>query len=472
MTSATAPQAVPATDVTESRAYNLTDLGNARRLVDIYGRGFRYCANLGGWHVWDGKRWAKDDLRRIEARAKEIPADILLEASKARDKTNRNELARFALKTEAETRLRAMISLAESEPGIIAVPDEFDRDPWLFNLNNGTLDLRTGELRRHDPANLITKLAPVDFDPEADCPLFREFLAQVIPQADTAAYVQTAVGVSMIGKVLEHILLFLHGGGENGKTTFLRTMQDLFGDYAKQADSELLLAQKYTPHPERKAALAGARLVVTAEVEDGRRMAESLVKEITGGDPQVGRLMHQNSFQFEPSWTIWLAANHRPTIRGTDHAIWRRIKLVPFEVRIPKEDQDPELRDKMAAEFSGILNWALAGAMQYQKHGLHEPLPVLEAVGAYRTDSDVLGGFLEDETDQGAGKWVESSALYERYQLWCRESGEHPISQRRMAGALRERGIERAHHSETRRAIYQGLDLVPRMADLHRYTAD
>jgi len=472
MTSATAPQAVPATDLIESRAFNLTDLGNARRLTSLFGRGLRYCANLGGWHVWDGKRWAKDDLRRIEARAKEIPADILLEASKARDKTNRGELARFALKTEAEARIRAMISLAESEPGIIATPDQFDRDPWLFNVNNGTLDLRTGELLPHDPANLITKLAPVDFDPEADCPLFREFLAQVIPQAETATYVQTAVGVSMIGKVLEHVLLFLHGGGDNGKTTFLKTMQGLFGDYAQQADPELLLAQKYTPHPEGRAQLAGARMVVTVEVADGRRMAEGLVKQLTGGDTLRARHLYHDSFQMEPTWTIWLGANHKPAIKGTEHAIWRRIKLVPFTVQVPKEDQDPALSEKMALESSGILNWALAGAMQYQKHGLHEPLSVLEAVGAYRSESDILGGFLEDETDRGTGKWVGSSALYERYQIWCKESGEHPISQRRMAGALRDRGFERVHHWETRRAIYEGLDLIPRMEELHRYTAD
>lgn len=449
--------------------YNLTDLGNARRLRDLFGKGLRYCDRLGGWHVWDGKRWARDERRDVELRAKEVPADILLEASKARDSSNRKQLAAWALKTESEARIRAMIHLAESEPGIMVIPEEFDRDPWAFNVNNGTLDLRTGVLRKHDPADLITKLAPVDFDPDADCPLFREFMAQVVPQADTAAYVQTAVGVSMIGKVLEHVLMFLHGGGDNGKTTFLRTMQALFGDYAKQADPELLLAQKYQPHPEGRAALAGARLVVTAEVADGRRMAEALVKQLTGGDILRARMMHRDSFQLQPTWTIWLGANHKPTIRGTDHAIWRRIKLVPFNVRIPKGDQDPELVDKLAGEFPGILNWALAGAMQYQKHGLHEPLPVLEAVGAYRSESDLLGGFLQDETDAGPARWVESTALYERYQLWCRESGEHAVSQRKMAQALQERGIERAQHTETRRAIYKGLDLIPRPEEIRRF---
>jgi len=444
-----------------SDTYNLSDLGNARRLADLFGNGLRYCERLGGWYVWDGKRWARDERRAVELRAKEIPADILLEASKASDSGNRTQLATHALKTESEARLRAMINLAASEPGIMAVPADFDRNPWRFNVNNGTLDLRTGDLRPHDPGDLITKLAPVDFDPEADAPLFREFMAEIL-SADIAAYLQRAVGLSMIGVVLEHLLLFLHGNGANGKTTLLRALQAMFGDYARQADPELLLVRRGDAHPTGVADLLGARLVVTTEVSDGRRMAEALVKQLTGGDKVKARFMHRDFFEFDPSWTIWLAANHKPVVRGTDDGIWRRVRLVPFDVTVPKEDQDPELVAKLADELPGILNWALAGALEYQRSGLHEPVPVLAATNAYRAENDVVGAFLETETEGGTGQWVEASVLYERYKEWCKQAGEYAVSQRRFGQAMTERGFERGKHpdKDVRRVIYRGVDVV------------
>jgi P4 family phage/plasmid primase-like protien len=241
----------------------------------------------------------------------------------------------FCKASNSEHGLRAMLALARSEPGIPILPGELDGDPWLLNVLNGTIDLRTGTLRPHDREDRITKLADVRFDSEADCPVWIGFLQEVLPDPDLREFVRRLVGYRLTGSTQEHVLPFLFGVGANGKSTFLNTIQSLLGiTYAIKAPADLLLAMRNESHPTELADLFGKRLVCCNEAEDGRRLAESLVKELTGGDKIRARRMREDFWEFSPTHKIWLAANHKPSVRGTDHGIWRRIKLIPFTVTI------------------------------------------------------------------------------------------------------------------------------------------
>ncbi|MFC1661671.1 phage/plasmid primase, P4 family [Gemmatimonadota bacterium] len=439
---------------------NNTDVGNGRRLVRLHGHQLKYCERLGGWFVWDGKRWARDERKVVQAYAKDTAKTIYEEALCLKDSTDRKGMVKWAISTEADARIKAMVNQACSEPEIITVPSDFDSDPWAFNVRNGTLDLRTGTLHQHDRDSLLTKLADVAFDADATAPTWERFLAEVLT-APVASYLQRAVGLSMIGEVREHTLLFLYGSGANGKTTLLRALQELFGDYGQQADPELLLMRRGEAHPTGVADLVASRLVVTTEVQDGRRLAESQVKSLTGGDRIKARFMHRDFFEFDPTWTIWMAANHKPVVKGTDEGIWRRIRLIPFNVTIATQDQDPDLPAKLKDELPGILNWAIAGCLEYQRDGLQAPADVLAATQQYRAQSDVVGLFLEEHTDTGPDLWVESTDLFKNYVEWCHETGERPLNQRRFGQDMTERGYERGKSPDrkSRRVTYLGIAL-------------
>lgn len=439
-----------------------TDMGNARRLVVAHGQDLRHCKAHGGWLVWDGRRWSHDLTDEIWRRAKDTVLRIYTEAATADDETERSALAKWAVKSESAARLRDMVALARSEPEVAIAPDDLDADPWLLNVRNGTLDLRTGELRPHNPDNLITHIADVEYDPEAPFPEWTAFLKRVTQgDVELEAYLQRAVGYSLTGKVSEQVLFFLYGSGANGKSTFLNVLLSLLGDYGKQADPELLLAHQGDVHPTGMADLQGSRLVVCSEVEEGRRWAEVTVKQLTGGDRIKARFMRQDFFEFSPTFKIWLAANHKPTVRGSDHAIWRRLKLVGFEARIPPAEQIADFDERLIAEeAAGILRWAVEGCVLWQQQrGLSEPTAVEEAVAEYRAEEDVLGAFLEECCDiepQSAlltddTRWfATNSQLMSAYQEWAKRNGERLLNQRELSRALQERGFE-AHRRKVGR---------------------
>jgi putative DNA primase/helicase len=346
------------------RAENFTDTGNARRLVAAFGERIRWVPTWSAWIILDGTRWTTEQHRQLDRHAKTVAGDILMEVVGLADAEDRKRAFRWAMKSESAPCIAAMIALARSEPGISIAADRLDRDPWLLNVRNGTIDLRTGELRPHQPPDLITKLAPVTFDPTATCPVWEQFLATVLPDPELVAYVRRVVGYSLTGSVAEQALFFAHGAGANGKTTMLRTVQRILGDCATQASTDVVTAAD--ARPTGIARLQGARMVVASELDDGRRLAEATVKALTGGDRQTARMMRQDFFEFDPTWTFWLSANHRPIIKGTDQGIWRRVKLIPFNVIIPPDQQDRDLGAKLEAEAPGILNWALSGCLDWQ----------------------------------------------------------------------------------------------------------
>jgi len=429
-------------EVDDRSDFHMTDLGNARRLVERHGRNLRYCFAWGKWLAWRGSRWVPDQDGEVARLAKETVESIFVEAIKLTD-PERKQLLAHAFRSESESRIRAMIELAKTEAGISVTPDQLDSDPWLLNCLNGTIDLRTGELHDHRRENLCTKLVPVGFDPEAQCPIWDSFLERILGQnLELIKFLRRAVGYSLTGLTTEQILVFLYGTGANGKTTFIETMRHLFADYSQQADFTTLLEKKNDGPRNDLASLKGARFVAAVEAAEGRQLAEAVIKQTTGGDTIRARFLYHEFFEFKPQFKLFLVANHKPRIAGTDEAIWRRIRLIPFAVTIPKEERDQQLPEKLERELPGILTWAVRGCRSWQKNGLGEPAEVSEATAAYRREMDILADFIDESCVVGPQEVVEAGQLYRVFKAWCENNGEEPLTQKKLGEKLRERGFE------------------------------
>jgi putative DNA primase/helicase len=425
------------------RLFALTDIGNAERLVALYGDEFRWVHEWKCWIVWDGCRWTRDTRSRLGAMAKASVRSMLKEAAEIEGDDARKRLVTHAMQSEGAGKIRAMIELSRSEPGVSIEFAELDTHPYLLTVRNGTLDLTTATLHEHHRRDLITKLVDVPYDPEAQCPTWEAFLWRIFAgRADMIEYIQRAVGYSLTGDTSAHCLHLLHGNGANGKSTFLEVLATLFGDYGVQADFATFL-DKSTDGGARNdvARLAGSRMVRSSEVGEGKRMNEALVKSLTSTDTIAARYLYSESFEFRPSFKIWLAANHKPVIRGSDDAIWRRVRLIPFTVTIPEEERDLHLAEKLRKELPGILAWAVAGCRLWQKHGLTPPVDVLVATSEYRTESDVIGAFLDECCEVGSTYQVTASELYGGFKRWADENGEYVLSQSAFGRRLEERGF-------------------------------
>lgn len=426
--------------------HNPTDVGNARRLVERDGANIRHCFPWKRWLAWTGTMWKVDERGGIERVAKETVAEFLMEAAaRPPNDADRKALLAHGLKSEDARRIAAMVSLARSEPGVPVAPDELDTHDWLFNVENGTLDLRTAQLLPHQREHLLTKQAPVVFDPTARCQTWDAFLTTVLPNKPSVVwFIQKGLGYAMTGDTSAHVIFFFFGIGANGKTTLLETIARILGSYATQAAPNLLLEKKHDGHPTELADLFGKRMVVSSEVDQGRKLSEALVKQLTGGDRMKGRFVNKDFFEFRPTHKLFLAANHKPVIHGCDEGIWRRIRLVPFDVIIEKAKRDPGLMEKLWAERSGILNWLLEGCLAYQSEGLAAPDEVQSATDDYRSDMDRIAGFLADECVLAAGARGKAQDLFASYTRWCHINAQEPVSTKTFGSMLKEKGFRSA----------------------------
>lgn len=426
----------------ERKRYALTDVGNAERLVDVHGRDLRWVQRWKTWLVWDGRRWRRDETLELERRAKGVVREMFTEAAKL-PSDERKPYVQHAVQSEGMSRLDAMTRLARSVTGVPILHDALDQTPMLLTVRNGTVDLRTGDLRPHDRGHLGTKLADIAYDPAAQCPTWLATL-NVIFSGDAAllGYFQRAVGYSLTGDTREQVLHLCYGSGANGKSTVLDVMADLAGEYGCAADFSTFLEQGNSSGPRNDVArLAGARLVRSSEVGEGKKLNEGLIKSLTGGDVVSARFLYSEDFEFKPQFKLWLAANHKPVIRGNDHAIWRRVRLIPFEVTIPPEQRDGQLPDKLRAELPGILAWAVAGCLEWLAEGLRPPDRVMAATEEYRTESDSLGAFLAEECEAGQYHEVRAGDLYAAYKRWAKENGEWEMSNQAFGRRITERGF-------------------------------
>jgi len=443
-------------DTREGRKeYAHTDDGNALRFVDRNGGLIRYCAPWKSWLVWDGRRWSKDAeseiWRMVRATARSIHAD----AANNPDTDAQKAINKWAIQSQHLNRLQAMMSLARWDERVEAAPDAFDSQPWLFSAENGTIDLKTGELGPHDPDDLITRLAPVRYDPDAEAPRFRQFLEELFAgDAEVIRFVQNFAGYTLTGDTRERILAMLWGLGKNGKSTLVELLHAVLGDYAQNTDVETLLIKRHGGVGNDVAALKGARFVSAAEVEKGRQLAESKVKQLTGRDTVTARFLFGEFFDFRPEFKLWLSTNNKPIIRGTDDAIWDRIALIPFTERFVGERADTDLPHKLKEELSGVLAWMVEGCLGWQEHGLQKPGSVDEATRQYREEMDTLAAFFEDRCVIREDARVGASTLYERYRFWCEKAGEKAETQKAFGTRLSERGFV---SEKGTRAPYKGL---------------
>ncbi len=432
-----------------------TDLGNGERLVVRCGQNVRYCHPWKKWLAWDKTRWKADDTAAARRIAKRTVRGILNEAATVDDDDERKAHTQWWHASENKARVDAMLSCASSEKGIPILPDDMDTGGFLLNVLNGTIDLRTGKLREHRRDDLITRMAPVYFDPGAKCSTWLSVLGEVFA-GDKAliTFWQALCGICLTADVSNQILPVLYGAGANGKTTLLTALLEILGpDYAITAPPGLLTLKKGERHPTELAALFGKRLVVDSETAEGARFNENLVKQLTGGDKISARRMREDFWTFQPTHKILLCTNHKPDIQETKAAIWRRVKLVPFNVAIPDDRQDAKLPEKLRAEYPGILAWCVEGCRDWLELGLDIPTAVEDATQKYRAESDTLAEFLESECIVAPSVSARATPLYTRYQKWA---GDEAVNQRRFGRALAERGFVKHTNNGT---IYEGLSL-------------
>ncbi|MCL5104961.1 MAG: phage/plasmid primase, P4 family [Armatimonadetes bacterium] len=454
----------------------LNDLGNARRLVKKHGDTIRFSHDAGKWFCWDGRRWAMDETGEIVRKAKTVVDDMLKSAVAMRKSAESAsdesalELARVferhAISSGNHQRIVAMIAQARSEPSVTILAGDLDADAWLFNCANGTIDLRTGELRPHNRNDLISKISEISYDPGATCPTWEKFIADIFQgDEELVRFVQSASGYTLTGDTREQVFFILHGCGSNGKSTFVGALRDIFGDYETKTSTDTIVEKNNSNNSNDVAALRGSRLVSTIETSAGRRLAEALVKELTGQDAVTARFLYKEFFTFVPVFKLWLACNHVPVIQGQDHGIWRRVRLVPFGVQFRDVEEpkgpykDKALPEKLKTEYEGILAWLVRGCLDWQKDGLPAAKAIKLATGKLQQDMDVLGGFLAECCEFERQASVMARDLYSAYCRWAEDNGEKPLSQRWFGLRLSERGTCESVRTRTGKC-WHGIGLV------------
>jgi len=447
------------------RQLGCNDVGNANRMVEHFGDQIRYCRELKQWFVWDGQRWKADiGELSIQELGKEMARRIALEVNECRDDALRENLSKWYGRSHALDRILAAIRGARSDPKVVIEAHELDANPHIVNTRSGIIDLRTGTLRTHDRAELCTKMMPYAYDPEATAPTWMRFLADVTANdARLQEYLQVLFGYGLTGHTSEQILPILHGAGRNGKSTFLGAIHDVFGDYAITANAESFMVGQRRGGGDASpdlARLRGARLVVVIETEEGQRLHEGMIKMLTGTDVIVARQLYGATFQFPPSFLIPFATNERPIVRGTNIAIWRRLRLIPFTVDIPEDLRDRQMPEKLRAEAPGILRWLVEGAVQWYTEGLPEAGVITHATEGYRLEQDELGVWLEECCEESDAAVTTAAAIYRSYADWCKDRNQRPWSQKVLGSRLTSRGYERIKHPVSRVSCYRGLSIL------------
>lgn len=443
------PDAATGAGVAGLEELHRSQLRLAERLAAQYGDRLRHAHGL-GWLVWDQTRWARD----IDAAPMRAAIAVVKQAAQQAGATGDGDLAKDVRAAERVNALRGILDIAACLRPLAVAAAALDADPYLFNCANGTLDLRTGTLRPHDPADLITKRAGCGFDPNATGPTFDKFIAEILPDPAVRDFVQRLTGSAMLGKVVEHILPLYVGVGANGKTTLIEVLKATFGDYAIAAEPDLLIERDHA-HPTGQADLQGVRLAVAAETDEGRRLAAATVKRLTGGERIRARRMRMDFFEFPPSHTLVMVTNHKPKVAGDDPAIWRRLLVVPFDVVISAPDGT--LPDRLALELARVLAWAHEGYRAWAEGGLQPPATIRQRTEAYRVASDTVGRFLDEQTVESALARVGARDLYNAWTSWCDATGERPGTEVTFAEAMGARGCpKRKSHGVQ---MYLGIGL-------------
>lgn len=418
-----------------TKLYSFDDTGNAMRFTDLFGDKVRYCYTDKRWLWYDGRKWCTDMTGTVKRLADKAVACMAAEAKvyAQLDEDEGTEMSKAFEKHMKSCRSNKSKNamLNEVMHHVPVLPSQMDRFKSVLNTPGGVIDLKNGGLSPHDPKSYLTKITAVEYSENADCPRWLAFLDDIFRgDKDLIRYVQKAVGYSLTGSTAEQCAFFLYGTGRNGKSTFIDIIRAIFGDYAANIQPETIMVRsnQSTAINSDIARLKGARLVTSVEPNEGVRINEGLLKQLTGDDTVTARKLYGDEFEFKPEFKLWMATNHKPIIRGTDTGIWRRIHMIPFTVQIPEEKIDRRLKYKLSAELTGIFRWAVEGCLLWQKEGLKMPRAVLEEVREYRREMDVISAFVEDRCTVGKGLSVQSSALYAAYLRWAESGNEYKMS--------------------------------------------
>ncbi|MBS0206769.1 MAG: hypothetical protein JSS49_28170 [Planctomycetes bacterium] len=419
----------------------LTDLWAARLFVRWFKNDVLYCPDWGYFLVFDGSRWVRDLKGVVNVFAKQI-ADAVWEYAQ---RNVSGEARRFAVRVASARGIQSILTLVQSEQEIVIHPNQFDTDPMLLNCPDGTVDLRKGERRPHRREDFITKLCPTRFNPNAKADRWDETLEKIFDgDEELIGFVQRLFGYCLTGSVSEQVIVIFVGSGSNGKSLILLVLLGVVGsDYFIKASDDILLRKFAQAHPTALADLFGKRLAIVMETDAGDRLAVALIKSLVGGDRIRARRMREDFWEFPPTHKIILCTNHKPTVEATDHAFWRRIRLVPFIVAFWKAGDpgnagkkllkrlkaDPQLAEKLAAEAEGILAWCVRGCLAWQMHGLGTTDAVAAATESYRREQDALSRFIDECCELEKNARVRSSTLYTKYRAWCESNGEQHLSQ-------------------------------------------
>lgn len=450
----------PAQKISE---YELDDIGNAQRLCDLHGDRFVYCEGR-GWMGWTGKRWTFDVGEVEIIKAAKDTVRSMYEEARAASKPDRETLLRNAARSGKKPGVMAMIELAR--PSLSRRMEEFDQDPWLLNVHNGILDLRTGTLRKHSPDDLLTKIVPFEYSPETTAPLWEAFLDRIFGQdRELIDYMQEVAGYALTGLTSEQCVFLAFGNGANGKSVFTETMKRVFGDYAATAEMKSFQATERSGGSIRNdlASLAGSRLVLASEPEAGARFSESLIKQLTGGESIKVRFLFKEYFELKPTFTIFCSTNYLPKIKGKDEGIWRRLRVIPFEIFIPEAERDLHLVEKLEHEGSGILRWCVEGCRRWHERGhLVAPETVRNASLAYRSTQDVITDFLVKKCAAHPLAVVSKEELYHAYYEFCEAAGVPAETKAALGKILTGRGYDSRRGTKGVR-LWVGLEVVTRV---------
>lgn len=440
-----------------------TDFGNAERFLIRYANTVVFCNQNSSWYLWDKKGfWNKDSLGSIRELVKKVFLSIYNEIEVQETTEARAAVAKWALMCEKPEHINACLNVAQSDPRVVVTMDKFDTDKHLFNLQNGTYDLQNHLFLPHDKENFITRQVSYNYDPSAQCPNFLIFLNRIFQsrkdKENIINYLQKALGYSLTGEISQQMIFLLHGSGSNGKSTLLETQRMVMGDYGTTIDSGSLTTKKNDSVRNDIARLPNIRFVVASENAKGTIIDEELIKKLTGGDEVTARFLFQEEFTFYPQLKLWWAFNHPPGVRDLTHSLMRRLKLIPFEERIPDTERIDQsvLLDIYRSELPGIFNWELEGLKKYQKEGLKDIPAISNAVKEFKEEQDRLHDWIlttcyiperDDKLKQVLGSDVVTSAsvLCKSYNMWAENNNEKPMSQRKFSMELMERGYKRTH---------------------------
>lgn len=380
-----------------------------------------------GWLVFDGKKWVRDEKDEVMKMAKDTIYDMYNELMTNNGGNRMINLKSFEYINNSlnKNKLQAMIDLSKSE--LASIPSEFDKDKMLINCQNGVLNLETGKLVDHDHRHMMTCIAGTHFDPDAKCPRWLKFLNEIMEgDEDMIKYIQRAVGYSMTGKTKEQVLFMFYGKGSNGKSKFIEVIREIMGDYSAVAEFSSFLIKVNDAIRNDIAKLVGKRFVTASESEKGRRLSVSVLKQLTGEDSITARFLRKEYFEFKPDFKIFLITNNKPEIHESNYAIWRRIKVVPFNVKYEDDKKDKDLIEKLLKEKPGIFTWAIKGCLEWQKYGLDIPDKVIKATEEYRKENDNIQKFIDDCCICGANE-KNTKTIYKNindvYIHWCNKKG-------------------------------------------------